>query len=89
MCLIFQTLQLSFSDFVLKSDLVVIPYLTMDAVKDTLHAQLAQLRTKLDDIPALQKLEVSCSTNLLRKKCAACSPPSHFFLIHLTPYSTQ
>lgn len=31
----------------------------MDAFKDALHTQLAQLRTKLDDIPALQKLEVS------------------------------
>jgi hypothetical protein len=31
----------------------------MDAVIDTIKAQLVQLRSKLDDIPALQKLEVS------------------------------
>ena len=32
---------------------------TMDAVIDTIKAQLVQLRSKLDDIPVLQKLEVS------------------------------
>ena len=31
----------------------------MDAVIDTIKAQLVQLRSKLDDIPVLQKLEVS------------------------------
>mmetsp|Transcript_21971 Transcript_21971/g.47720 ORF Transcript_21971/g.47720 Transcript_21971/m.47720 type:complete len:197 (+) Transcript_21971:121-711(+) len=29
----------------------------MDAVMDAIHAQLGQLRSKLDDIPALQRLE--------------------------------
>ena len=31
---------------------------TMDAAMDAIHAQLAQLRSSLDDIPTLQKLEV-------------------------------
>lgn len=48
-------------DFVLISSSVSIHNITMDAVMSSLHAQLAQLRTKLDDIPALQKLEVSCT----------------------------
>ena len=30
----------------------------MDAAKDAIHAQLAQLRAKLEDVPQLQKLEV-------------------------------
>jgi hypothetical protein len=31
----------------------------MNAVIDSIHAQLAQLRSKLDEFPALQRLEVS------------------------------
>ena len=31
---------------------------TMNAVIDSIHAQLAQLRSKLDEFPAVQRLEV-------------------------------
>ena len=33
---------------------------------DALHTQLAQIRTRLDDVPALQKLEVSLPAGYLR-----------------------
>ena len=33
---------------------------------DALHTQLAQIRTRLDDVPALQKLEVSLPAGCLR-----------------------
>jgi hypothetical protein len=37
---------------------------------DVVHAQLAQIRTRLDDVPALQKLEVSYNqhdANIIRR----------------------
>jgi len=39
---------------------------TMDAVKNAAHAQLAQLRAKIDDNELLHSLEVSSATTIQR-----------------------
>ena len=54
----------------------------MDAVIDTIKAQLVQLRSKLDDIPALQKLEVSkYNKSWDRKQRTLVVVRSHYFVI--------
>ena len=63
----------------------------MNAVIDSIHAQLSQLRSKLDEFPALQRLEVrnrneSLEYNIMKfGRCAFCAADLEIYYLASVP----